>query len=486
MAIPVQNESTYEEDLVGTSKSVCPECLKVIDCQKVICNNRVFLRKNCPEHGCFDVLVYSNASDYVSTIKSNIPGSKPLHFQNTVSKGCPLDCGLCEEHKQHTCVGIIEINDNCNLNCPVCFADSKNRFSLSFNKVKEMIDFYCECEKEPEVLQISGGEPTLHPDILKILEYMGQKNILYPVLNTNGIAFADINFAKRVASTIKSDRSGNGKLIIYIQFDGFDGNTYETIRGKSLVDIKMKALDNCEKLGMSVVLVSTVIKGVNDHEIGSIINLAMEKQYIKAVNFQPVALTGRYELENDPEERMTIPDILNEVEQQTGGILRKTDFTSVPCPHPTCSVSSYIYNHNGKMFSLNKFLNSDTYRKYLVDRTIVNPEIMANIKRPINVLNMLLRKNNTCCSDDSGKCDCTFLPGMLSSSGEIMENITIISVHAFMDEYNFDVERAKKCCITEILPNGQMIPFCVYNILYRKEMKKQFREIEGQMDPKGS
>ncbi|WP_406657313.1 radical SAM protein [Methanolobus sp. ZRKC2] len=470
-------ESAYEEDLVGISKSVCPECFRVIDCQKLIRENRVFLHKNCPEHGFFEVPVYSDANDYLNAIKSNTPGSKPLRYQNPVSRGCPLDCGLCEDHQQHTCVAIIEINDSCNLNCPICFADSKNSYALSFEKVKEMIDLYFECEKEPEVLQISGGEPTLHPDILDILKYMGQKNILYPVLNTNGLMLADVGFAENIASTIDDDDSGIGKPVIYLQFDGFDDNIYTTLRGKPLLDIKMKAIENCENLGLTVALVSTVVKGVNDHEIGSIIDFAMKKQNIKAVNFQPATLTGRYELENREKMRMTIPEVLHEIELQTNSILKKDNFTSVPCPHPTCSVCSYVYNHNGKMISLTKFLSSGDRRDYLVDRSIADLEVMKKVEKSINVLNVLMNKNNACCSDGSGKCDCTLFPGMTTGSGKIIDNITLISVHAFMDEYNFDLERAKKCCITEILPNGQMIPFCVYNILYRKKMSEQFREI---------
>ncbi|UGV41463.1 radical SAM protein [Methanococcoides orientis] len=465
------------EIITRSSKSVCPECLKVIDCQMILHENKVFLLKNCDEHGSFETLVYSDAKAYLDALKSNKPSSKPLHYQSPVSKGCPLDCGLCADHQQHTCVGIVEITDTCNLNCPVCFADSRGNFTLPFEKVKEMIDLYVKCEKEPEVLQISGGEPTLHPDILRILEYMGQKNIIYPVLNTNGLKLADMDFAEKIASTVQNDGSGIGKPVIYFQFDGLDDKTYTTLRGRPLLDIKMKALENCEKLGLTVALVATIVKGVNDQEIGHIIDLALRKTNIKMVNFQPATITGRYELEKKTETRLTIPEILDEIEDQTGGVLNKDNFISIPCPHPTCSVCAYVYDHMGKKVSLTKFLNSSACRDLLVDRTVADFKVVSKIERSINTLNVLMSKTNKCCGDGTQKCNCTLFPGMVSDAGKMIDNITLISVHAFMDEYNFDLERSKKCCITEILPNGQMIPFCVYNILYREKLTSEFRSM---------
>jgi uncharacterized radical SAM superfamily Fe-S cluster-containing enzyme len=180
-----------EEVLFETSKSVCPECLDIIECQIFFRDDKVYMRKFCEKHGSFEVLVYSNAQDFLASGKYNKPGAQPLHIQGAIDKGCPEDCGLCEAHEQHTCVGVIEITKACNLNCPVCFADSKNEFTLPLDKVKEMIDLYVKCEGEPEVLQISGGEPTLHPDIIEILKYTAKKGIKYPMLNTNGIKLAD-------------------------------------------------------------------------------------------------------------------------------------------------------------------------------------------------------------------------------------------------------------------------------------------------------
>ncbi len=464
------------EILAEKSKSVCPECLNVIDCQILFRENKVYLRKYCKDHGLFEVLVYSDIGDYLHAAKYNKPGSKPLHYQGSVGKGCPEDCGLCTAHLQHTCVGVIEITDMCNLNCPVCLADARNSFALPFKRVKEMIDLYVKCESKPEVLQISGGEPTLHPDILKILRYVGERDILYPVLNTNGLKLADWDFAEKISQSMH-DSLPHRKPNIYLQFDGLSDDTYIALRGEPLIDLKMKALANCKELGMNVALVPTIVKGINDHEIGPIIDLALGESNIKMVNFQPSTLVGRYDMHNRQNGRMTIPEILSEIEKQTSGLLKKKSFINIPCPYPTCSACTYIYKVKERKIVLTDLLNMDKYMDYIINRTLPDMEFTSEIKRAINALESLLSMSAVSGSKKTEKAICIFCHMAIPDIENIVDNITLISVHAFMDEYNFDLKRAMKCCVTEILPDGKMIPFCVYNILYRKNLTEGFGKL---------
>lgn len=457
----------YEE----TSKSVCPKCLKLIDCQIIFKNNKVYMQKKCDEHGQFEVLVYSDVEDYLNAKKYNKPGSKPLHYQGSVINGCPQDCGLCEDHQQHSCVGIIEINDNCNLNCPVCFADSKGNFNLSFEKVKEMIDLYIKCEGEPEALQISGGEPTLHPEIIKILEYAGKKGIKYPMLNTNGIKLADRDFAESISKTMKDNDMPYGTPIIYLQFDGLDDEVYKKIRGTSLFEKKMKSIENCREFGMNVILVPTIIKGINEHEIGRIIDLAFKDKNIKGVNFQPSTTIGRYDIDSENNMRMTIPDVLKEIEIQSNGILSKKSFINIPCPYPTCSMVSYIYRKENESIVLTELFDMDDYMDYIVNRFLPSANITEEINDAIDSLLSMSAVGGSKKTENAICCSCGI---RIPKIKKLLDNIKVISVHAFMDEHDFDLKRAKKCCVTEILPNGQMIPFCVYNIFYRKKLTPTF------------
>ena len=469
-----QDSLKASEILAETSKSICPVCLRLIDCQILFRENKVYMHKTCSDHGSFESMVYSSVDDYLMAEKYNKPGKTPLHNQGKVTNGCPSDCGLCEQHNQHTCVGIIEINDRCNLQCPVCFADSTGSYSLSFDRVKEMIDLYVKCEGEPEVLQISGGEPTLHPDIIQILTYAGKKGIMYPMLNTNGIKLADREFAEKISNTVQDNDLPIGAPLIYLQFDGLSNSIYKALRGRPLLDLKMKTLANCREFGMNVVLVPTIVKGINDTELCQIIELALSDDNIKMVNFQPSTLVGRYQLENHLERRMTIPDILTEIERQTKSVLKKDSFVNIPCPYPTCSVCNYIYKDDGQTIALTDLLEVGDYMDYVVNRTLPDIELLSEAHE---ALDSLLSMSAVVGSEKTEKAICTTCGIAIPKIKELADKITLISVHAFMDEHNFDLKRAQKCCVTEILPNGQMIPFCVYNILYRKQLTPTFKNI---------
>jgi uncharacterized radical SAM superfamily Fe-S cluster-containing enzyme len=444
--------------------------LKIVDGQILSENNKVYLRKSCEEHGRVEVLLYSDTDEYIKAVKSNKPGSKPLKIQGHVKEGCPFDCGLCEDHKQHTCVGIIEITEKCNLRCPVCFADSKQGVSLPFETVKKMIDLYVECEGAPEVLQISGGEPTIHPDIFRILKYLGRKGIKYPMLNTNGIMLAEYDFAKEISLTMDDGDSILGRPLIYMQFDGVTEETVIALRGRPLLELKLKAIENCRNLGMNVALVPTVVKGINDHEIGPIIDQALSDKNIKTVNFQPVSLAGRFTPGEKLKRRMTLPEILDEIELQTSMQVKKKNFINIPCPYPTCATSNYVYRVEDTIFSLADFLDVNDFMCDSINRAIPDEKLLSDVSQAFHSLfSMSAVPGSEESSKALGDISGNEKPETMLDIVKFVENITLISVHAFMDKYCFDLKRAQKCCVTEILPNGRMIPFCVYNVLYRKK-----------------
>ncbi len=335
---------------------------------------------------------------------------------------------------------------------------------------------YVKCEGKPEVLQISGGEPTLHPDILKILRYAGERGILHPVLNTNGLKLADRDFAEKISQSMQGSVHQR-KPNIYLQFDGLSDDTYIALRGKPLIDLKMRALANCKEFGMNVALVPTIVKGINDHEIGPIIDMALGESNIKMVNFQPSTLVGRYGLCSRQNGRMTIPEMLIEIEKQTSGLLKKKSFINIPCPYPTCSACTYIYKVKERKIVLTELLNMDRYMDCIVNRALPDMEFTSEIEKAMNALESLLSMSTISGSKKTEKAICTFCHAAIPDIKDIVDNITLISVHAFMDEYNFDMKRAMKCCVTEILPDGQMIPFCVYNILYRRNLTEGFGKL---------
>ena len=151
------------------TRSICPDCRKVIDGQVILRDNKVYMRKRCPDCGPFEALVYGDAAAYVSLSRYNKPGTIPLARGTEIHDGCPYDCGLCPDHQQHTCLGIIEVNSNCNMDCPLCFSEARPGFSLTLEEVEQMLDDLVRTEGNPEVVQFSGGEPTIHPQIIEFV-----------------------------------------------------------------------------------------------------------------------------------------------------------------------------------------------------------------------------------------------------------------------------------------------------------------------------
>ena len=226
------------------------------------------MTKECPDHGWMEALLYDDAEAYVESQRYNKPGSRPLKHGTEVKDGCPLDCGLCPEHRQHTCLALIEVNTACNLACPTCFANAGKGYNLTLQQVEDMLDRFVELECEPEVVQFSGGEPTIHPQILPTLRAAKERDIRHVMLNTNGLRIArDDRFLEALAEL---------RPFVYLQFDGLEDRTYQILRGEPLAEVKLRALDRLAQADLDVVLVPAIERGVNEHEIGPVVRFGLE------------------------------------------------------------------------------------------------------------------------------------------------------------------------------------------------------------------
>ncbi len=332
----------------------------MIDAQVLLRDNKVYMRKRCPDHGWFEGLISSDAEMYVAGAKFNKAGTIPLAFSTEVKDGCPLDCGLCPEHKQHTCLALIEVNSACNLDCPICFADATPAYDLTLPEVESMLDRLIELEGNPEVVQFSGGEPTIHPQILEMVAAAQQRGIPNVMINTNGLRIAnDDDFVAALAEL---------RPAIYFQFDGFEKRTNEVIRGADLLKTKLRALDRLAEIDLDVALVAAIERDVNEHEIGEIIRFGLQHPAVRGVVFQPVTHVGRH-IEFDPMRRMTIPDVLHGIVDQSRGVFETSDFVPVPCCFPSCQVNTYLYVDGDDVLPPPRVLEVDEYLDYITNRT---------------------------------------------------------------------------------------------------------------------
>src|SRR5262249_3491656 len=256
----------------GQTTSMCEICLRLVPAKILEADEAIWYQKRCAEHGVQRTLVSSDARYWKRCRDFLKPGDLPLQFQTRIDKGCPYDCGRCPDHEQHSCLALIEINGTCNLTCPTCFASSSPALSgqLPLATVEGMLDTLVASEGEPDLLQISGGEPTLHPDLFAIIAAAKRRNIRHIMLNTTGIRIAtERDFVAPLAECMPG-------FEIYPQFDALSRSALQTMRGADLRRTHDMALANLEKRGLSTTLVATVRKGVNDHEIGDVLRHAAQ------------------------------------------------------------------------------------------------------------------------------------------------------------------------------------------------------------------
>ncbi len=457
-----QGLQTADHIFYSLTRSICPHCRKVIDAQILLKDGRVIMRKRCPDHGWMESLVSSDAEYYVNSQKYNKPGNLPLKFSTEVVDGCPLDCGLCPEHKQHTCLALIEVNTACNLACPTCFANAGRGYNLSMEEVEGMLDSFVELEGRPEVVQFSGGEPTLHPQIIDMIRMAQDKGVRHVMLNTNGIRIArDDRFLAQLDQV---------RPFIYLQFDGLEDRTYRILRGEDLIETKLKALDRLAEIDLDVILVPAIERGVNEHEIGAVLKFGLEHPAVRGINFQPVTHVGRH-LEFDPMDRVDIPEVIKAIAAQSNGLFLTEDFVPVPCCFPTCSAITYAYIDEGEVTPLPRVLKVDDYLDYITNRAFPNPEL--DIRAALEGLWSASSVPGSQAAIQGFSCaGCNFLEQENIDLQKLKKHIFMVRIQDFMDAYNMDIKTLMKCCVGQLVPDGRIIPFCAYNSVgYREQVR---------------
>ena len=452
---------------LGTTQSLCPECLALVPAKIIAKGARVYFRKRCPTHGVREDFVCSDVALY-DQMEYSVPGKIPLEHGVEPDKGCPYDCGLCTEHEQHTCIGLVEVTSSCNLRCPMCYASSGPGGShLSFEDCARSIDRLVAVEGQAEVLQLSGGEPTIHPEFLRVLEYAVSRPIDIVMINTNGVRFAHDE------AMLDAVAAHGPRVEVYLQFDGFDDRGSQALRGEALVQTKLKAVEALGRRGIKTSLVCTLQPGVNDHEIGAIVRFGIDRPWITGVSFQPATYSGRHVLPEELERRITFPDVIRAIAEQTEGVFVEDDFMPLPCAHPNCHSLTYAFRSKGQVTPLMRFIDA---RKHL---DILSNGILFNRNRARQLIERYLSRVGNCgvgCSTDEGgdgpkgPLEAAASEFFARAIAEQLSQADVfrITITSFLDAYNFDVRRLMKCCIHHVLPSGHVIPFCAYNVLYRE------------------
>ena len=449
----------------GQTTSLCETCLALVPAKIEIEGDNVFYLKRCAEHGPQKTLISTDAAYFKSCKDYLKPGDLPLTFQSRTHYGCPYDCGLCPDHEQHSCLALIEVNEECNLTCPVCFAESSpaRHTHRTLAEIDAMLNTLVASEGVPDLVQISGGEPTIHPQILDILRLTKSKPIRHVMLNTNGIRIArDPDFVKALADL----RPG---FEVYLQFDSLKREALENLRGADLRRVREEALANLERAGISTTLVCVVKKGVNDAEAGEIVRHALNYSCVRGVTFQPVQDAGRNLNFDKNRDRVLLTDIRREIGKS--GVFGTEDVIPLPC-NPDAIAIGYGLRDGTKVTPITRLIpkeellssvpNTISFERYpeLKNRLFDLLSLASSGERTKSVLGDLL-----CC-----------LPQVELPADLGYDKIFRVVIVQFLDRFNFCIASVKRSCIHFVMKEGQIIPFDTYNLFYRNGLASKLRE----------
>lgn len=462
--MPVRKYTYYDH-----TTSLCPECLRRIDAKIVFEDGNVYMLKRCPYHGKSKVLIADDIEYYKNIRNYNKPSETPHRFNTKTHYGCPYDCGLCPDHEQHSCLTIIEITDRCNLTCPTCYANSSPSHGRhrTFPEIIKMLDTVVANEKEPDVVQISGGEPTQHPQFFEILDYAKTLPIKHLMVNTNGIHIAqDFEFAQRL-KTYSPD------FEIYLQFDSFNKDVLYSMRGADLRGIREKALAHLNELNLSTTLVVTLQKGLNDDEIGKIIEFALQQKCVRGITFQPTQIAGRLDNFNQEIDRITLTEVRRKILEQTD-LFHPNDLIPVPC-NPDALVMGYVLKLEGQWIPLTRYIDPadllDSSKNTIVyeqDKQLHSKmfEIFSTGTSTDKVSSKL--HHLLCCLPNINAPELNY------------NNLFRIIIMQFIDAYNFDVRSIKKSCVHIVNKDYKIIPFETMNLFYRDDKKDYLKILQSQ------
>jgi uncharacterized radical SAM superfamily Fe-S cluster-containing enzyme len=448
------------------TNSVCSQCLTKVEAKIIFRNECVYLVKHCPTHGHEEVLIADDIDYYKLTQQFIKPGDIPLKFNTPIKYGCPYDCGPCPDHEQHSCLTLIELTDKCNLSCPICYADSgieeispnsnQARKHRSLEQIEMMLDAVVANEGEPQIIQLSGGEPTLHPEFFAVMDLVKTKPIKHLMINTNGVRIAkDKDFCERLSQYMPG-------IEIYLQFDSFEKAALEELRGVDLREIREKAIANLNDYQISTTLVVTVKKGLNDGEIGKIIEYALQQRCVRGVTFQPIQVAGRLEQFDPKRDRYTLTEVRRSILQQSP-YFKPQDIIPVPC-HPDSLAMGYALKLKGQVIPLTGIIDPDAYVKMMPNSVLY--EQNEDLKSQIFDLFSTSHSPNSAATSLKQLLCC--LPMMAVPEGITYENVFRVLIVQFLDPFNFDVRSVKRSCIHIVHPDGRMIPFDTFNMFYRE------------------
>ena len=450
----------WSEETTG----LCPECLRTVPAMLRAEDGRVWLRHACPRHGESRALLASDAAEYLRLRRYvRAPGSG----------GCccgPDDaCSTDPDAGPPVCILLLEITQACNLRCPTCYADAHGHDFMTAEEARFRLDAFFREQPRLDVLMISGGEPTIHPKFVEMLDLALEYPVGRVIVNTNGLRlWQKDDLVARIAERRK-------RVELYFSFGSFRPAVHERLYGRDLTREKRGALEKARDAGIFATLVPTVENGVNEDEIGDLYRYALSLGNMGGITYQPVMDNGRYENAFDPSRRLTLTGVLAELEAQTGGALKTTDFVGLPCSHPDCCALTYGILDAGRtaLTPLPRHLDVGRYLDLFSDRISFEGVVGGAARRVwsdvANLRGAQTLKDLSLLFTRGGLRD---VVPLLNKPDEMGKRVFRVVVKPFMDAHTYDHKRIKDCCTKIVNERGEAVSFCEYNVFHRGRKPK--------------
>jgi hypothetical protein len=455
-----------DEACVSATSGLCNLCGRQVDAKIVFRGKAVVLVKWCPEHGITEGLVSSDKAWYLRSLAFLKPGTSPRRRAVDRHQGCPNSCGLCPDHQQHTCVPLLEITSDCDIECPICLVRGCVPGALSLAQIDGMVDGLVASEGKLNMLTLSGGEPTRHPQFLEVVDRCLRPEVGILSISTNGLALAaDPALARALAER---------GVVVSLQLDGFSSETCRKLRGQpDLGEQKRQAIANVLAAGGRLSLTFTLAAGVNEHELPEVLDLLFREERVVSVMVQPLARMNAHAARSV--HGTTIPDAVRLLAQSSRGVLRESDFTPLPCSHPTCFALTYLLKLNdGTLVSLPSLIEAEPYLDLIKNQALLSTDV-DSLERIREALYRLWSSDGVMPQREG---ILATLRQILLDLGRVREgalhrelielgtrNVKSVFIHHFMDRSNFDFSRIVKCCNHYPQTDGRLLPACVRNNL---------------------
>jgi len=444
--------------ILASTESVCPVCLQRVAAQRVAEGDSVYLVKECDQHGRFKTVIWRGLDSYHRWGERGSRAAPPPHTETSVVRGCPHDCGLCPDHRQHSCCVLLEVTQRCNLKCPICFASAADdQCDPDLSEIERWLRLL-EAHGSELNIQLSGGEPTLRDDLPQIIELTRSLGFGFVQINTNGIRLAkEDGYARRLVDA--------GLDCVFLQFDGVSDAVYQTIRGARLLAVKKEAIARCAAAGLGVVLVPTLVPGVNVDAIGAIVDFALARvPAVRAVHFQPISYFGRYPKPPADDDRITLPEVMAQLEAQTGGRVRAADFAPGSAENAYCSFTGkFFVGRDGALRSAAPASSCCAAPAGEAEHSAPAcgcgvPSADAARARRFVAAHWVANKARS--GDELQGIDVASFDAFLADR----QHSFCLSAMAFQDAWNLDLERLRECFIHVVSPDRRIVPFCAYNL----------------------